>query len=125
MKVSQKAAGFLVFFLAACSSLVPQPTPTRTEEEIRGRAVFKAYCERCHGLVGETVIVGPSLAGIATRAGTRIEGLDAEAYIRNSILDPGVYTVEGFPTDVMPITLKDELSPEDLDAVIAFLLTLK
>jgi len=46
-------------------------------------------------------------------------------YIRISILSPSAYTVEGFPEGVMPSTLKDELAKEDLDAVIAYLLTLK
>lgn len=71
------------------------------------------------------MIVGPALAGVATRAETRISGLSAEAYIRNSILEPGAYTVEGFPAEIMPRTLKDELSPDDLEAVVAYLLTLK
>ncbi len=87
--------------------------------------MFDAYCSRCHGTSGETVIVGPSLAGIATRGSERIEGMDAQAYIRNSILDPSAYTVAGFPEGVMPGTLKDELTAEQLDAVVAYLLTLK
>jgi hypothetical protein len=71
------------------------------------------------------VIVGPSLAGVAVRAATRIKGLDAEAYIRNSIEVPNAYVVEGFPASIMPGDLKEQLPPEDIDAVVAFLLTLK
>ena len=125
LKIRYAAAGLLVILLAACSSLVPPPTPTRSPLEARGRAVFDTYCSRCHGTTGDTVIVGPALAGVATRAETRISGLSAEAYIRNSILEPGAYTVEGFPAEIMPRTLKDELSPDDLEAVVAYLLTLK
>lgn len=111
--------------LAACSSLKPPPTPERSPLEIRGRSVFESYCARCHETSGESIIVGPSLAGIASRGGNRVEGLDAPAYIRDSILNPAAYTVEGFPAGVMPLTLKDELSPDDLEAVVAHLLTLK
>jgi len=71
------------------------------------------------------VVVGPSLAGIATRGGSRIEGLDAAAYIRASIMTPDAYVVEGFPEGIMPADFKEHLSPEDLEAVVAFLLTLR
>ena len=125
MKFNLAAAGLLLLLLGACSSFVPPPTPTRSPLENRGRAVFESYCARCHGTVGETVIVGPSLAGVATRAETRVAGQDAETYIRTSILDPGAYTVEGFPVETMPRTFRDELAPEDLDAVVAYLLTLR
>ena len=87
--------------------------------------MFDSYCARCHGTSGDTVIVGPSLAGIATWGGSRIEGMDAQVYIRDSILNPNAYTVEGFPDGIMPSELKDQISPEDLEAVVAYLLTLK
>lgn len=87
--------------------------------------MFESYCSRCHETTGETVIVGPSLAGIATRGSERIQGMDADAYIRNSIEDPGAYKVEGFPEGLMPTDLKDQLTQEDLDAIVAYLLTLK
>jgi cytochrome c len=111
--------------LAACDSLRPPPTPVRSPLEIRGRSVFETYCARCHGTSGETVIVGPSLVGIASQGGSRIEGMDAPAYIRDSILNPNAYTVEGFPEGIMPLDMKDQMSPDDLDAVVAYLLTLK
>lgn len=119
------AVFLLLALLVACNSFIAPPTPARSPLEIRGRSVFDSYCSRCHGTSGETVVVGPSLAGIVTRGGNRIEGLDAEAYIRDSILNPNVYTVEGFPEGVMPLDLKDQMSPEDLEAVVAYLLTLK
>jgi mono/diheme cytochrome c family protein len=87
--------------------------------------VFAANCSRCHSASGDTAIVGPSLAGIAARAGERIEGMDAEGYIRDSILNPTAYTVEGFPEGIMPLNFEEELSPEDLDAIVVYLLTLK
>lgn len=118
------AAGCILiiwFGLAACVPRAEQPSPQLRE----GKGVFAAYCARCHATTGETVVVGPSLAGIATRAGSRIPGLDAETYIRDSIAHPDAYVVEGFPKGIMPPNLSKELPPERLDAVVAYLLTLQ
>ena len=116
---------FLLLALVACSSPAPSPTPTLLALESKGQSVFKNYCSNCHSTSSETVIVGPSLVGIATRGGDRIEGMDAQAYIRDSILNPNAYTVDSFPEGIMPLNMKDALSSEDLDAVVAYLLTLK
>ena len=69
-------------------------------------------------------MIGPSLAGVATRAGSRMAGYDARGYIEHSILFPRDYIVDGF-TDTMPTNFGKELTSEELDAVISFLLTLK
>ena len=118
---------FLIFsvLLAACSAAETESKPTLSPLETQGRGVFQSFCSRCHGTSGDTVIVGPSLAGVATRAGGRVEGLDAEGYIRQSILTPNAYVVEGFPRDIMPGNFETELTAEKLDAVVAFLLTLE
>ena len=42
----------------------------------------------------------PDLAGIATRADTRIEGMDALTYMANSIYDPESFIVDGFPRQI-------------------------
>ena len=115
----------LVLFLAACSSQVASPTSMLSPQVIRGKGVFDSYCSSCHSTNSGTIVVGPSLAGIATRGGAQLKDMDAEMYIRNSILDPNVYTVEGFPEGIMPSTLKDEIPKEDLEAVIEYLMTLK
>ncbi len=91
-----------------------------------GERVFNSAspitCTTCHSLDG-TVGLGPSLQGISERAATRISGLGAEEYIRQSILDTNAYIVEGFPESLMPVTFSETLSAEELDAVVAFLMT--
>jgi hypothetical protein len=71
------------------------------------------------------VVVGPSLAGVATRAKTRKPELDAAAYLHNSIEEPGAYVVEGFADGLMPIDFAEQLTPEEIDALVAYLLTLQ
>jgi mono/diheme cytochrome c family protein len=107
--------------LAACSA---ESTPTFTPFEQLGQSVYTVRCAQCHVLVPDTIVIGPSLAGIATRAESRLPGYDAQAYIEMSILSPQEYLVEGFP-DTMPANLAKELTSEEFDAVVAFLMTLK
>lgn len=82
-------------------------------------------CSTCHSLQEDVTIVGPSLAGVASRAGERVSGLSAEEYLRQSILEPNAYTVEGFSANIMPLTWSQELTSDQVDDLIAFLMTLK
>ena len=89
-----------------------------------GKALFaetvigaQAGCSTCHSLNAGEVIVGPSMAGIGARA-------DANS-IRKSILNPNAALVDGFPADTMPNVWGDELSGEQVDQLVDYLLTLK
>ncbi|MEW6403485.1 MAG: cytochrome c, partial [Chloroflexota bacterium] len=84
-----------------------------------------AACRICHSLEPGVVIVGPSFDGIATRAGARVPGMTAEDYIRQSILEPNAYVVEGFPKGQMIQNLGEILTDEQIDDLVAFLMTLK
>ncbi|MEY2818741.1 MAG: c-type cytochrome [Chloroflexota bacterium] len=111
--------------LTACSTAAtPMPTPTPDPFILQGQAVFNARCATCHALVPDTIIIGPSLYGVATRAETRVNGQSAEEYITMSVLRPGDYVVEGF-NNVMITNLAKELTSEELNALVAFLMTLK
>ena len=52
-------------------------------------------------------------------------GLDAENYLRQSILLPDQYVVDGWPAGQMSPFYRDTLSEEDLHALIEYLLTLE
>jgi mono/diheme cytochrome c family protein len=112
---------------AACSGevgLAASDDPTQTPLEAEGAALFSLHCSSCHATTPDTTIVGPSLWGIPSTAENRIEGMSAAAYIQQSILNPGEYVVEGF-NDLMPPKLAQSLTDEQVDAVIAYLLTLE
>ncbi|NIV40456.1 MAG: c-type cytochrome, partial [Anaerolineae bacterium] len=57
------------------------PTPTWTPQEEAGASLFSRHCTSCHSTLPETIIVGPSLAGVAERASLQVEGLNARAYL--------------------------------------------
>jgi nitric oxide reductase subunit C len=93
----------------------------------RGRYWFAhppANCATCHALEPDVVIVGPSLAGVATRAASRVPGQPAEQYIRNSLINPGDFIVPGFQ-NVMAQNLGTQLPADQINDIIAFLMTLE
>lgn len=83
-----------------------------------GRDLF-ASCSACHA-TDDKKVVGPGLGGVYARAGGRTS-LDADAYIAQSILEPGAFVVDGF-SPLMPSF--DYLSESDVSNLIAYLKTL-
>lgn len=82
-------------------------------------------CATCHTVAdGAADGLGPNQWGLAERAGERVEGLAAEDYIYESIINPNDYIVEGFNEGLMPATYADLLSQQELFDVAAYLLTL-
>ena len=67
--------------------------------------------------------MGPSLAGVGERAATTVAGQNAEAYLHQSIVDPDAHVADGFPAHVMPGNFERTLTPEQIDDLVAFLLT--
>lgn len=82
-------------------------------------------CSTCHALEPGKVIVGPSLAGVASRAPERQAGKSAADYLRESILNPDIYVVEGFPEGVMYQGFPEVLTEDEINNLVAFLLTLE
>lgn len=82
-------------------------------------------CITCHSLEPDVVIVGPSQAGLGTRAETRVPGQSAEEYIRESITVPNAYIVEGFTEGVMYQNYATDLTEDQINDIIAYTLTLK
>jgi LSD1 subclass zinc finger protein len=80
-------------------------------------------CATCHSVDGVT-LVGPTLQGVGTKAGERMEGISAEDYLQQSITQPSVYLVEGY-ADVMYKDYAERLSEEEIDNLVAYLMTLE
>src|SRR6266550_3350010 len=88
---------------------------------VSGAAVFKNNgCSACHTLAaaGASRKVGPDLDKLPTYASTAGKRLDA--FIRESIVDPGAYTEKGYPKNVMPPFAS--LPKEQLDALVQYLI---
>lgn len=112
--------------LVACSNNVASAQIGNPEQ---GREIYETGgdagipCKSCHSLDGTTV-VGPGWAGLDERAAERIAGVAAEDYLRQSITAPSAYVVEGY-ADIMPKDFAERLSDEQINDVIAFMLSLE
>jgi nitric oxide reductase subunit C len=105
-----------------------------------GQALFGRSppgCFACHSTAPGVNLVGPSLAGIAATAAARVKAseyhgkaTDAAGYIRESIREPNAFLVAG-PTysgngqSMMPPGFGQTLEPAQIDALVAYLMTLK
>jgi len=82
-----------------------------------GKALFASNgCGSCHTLsaAGSSGQVGPNLDEV-------LKGKDAE-FVRTSIVDPDSELAPGFQPGIMPKTFGDQLSDEQLDALVKYLL---
>jgi cytochrome c oxidase subunit 2 len=87
-----------------------------------GRTTFgSAGCGGCHTFTpaGTDAEIGPSLDDLASDA--EKAGQPVHEYVRQSIVDPNAVVVEGYQSGVMPTTFGETLSPEELDALVAYL----
>ncbi|MBM3567452.1 MAG: cytochrome c [Alphaproteobacteria bacterium] len=126
----------VVGIYAYVGQLVPQfeehPPKTRTitaetdrdelsdigQELLRG----KGGCLICHKDSETGNTRGPDLRQSAATAASRKPGLDAEAYLLESLREPGAFLVPGYP-NMMPSALKPpaNLTPAEIKAVVAYL----
>ena len=129
----------IVVSAAAPQITSASPAATSSNPVALGEALFRRTppaCFSCHSLTEGVVLVGPTLAGIGTRAATLIgtpeykgTAKSAEEYIRESIVSPHAYIVPG-PTfaagglSIMP-PLASILKPEEIDQLVAYLATFK
>ena len=89
-----------------------------------GKEVFAANgCGGCHQLAdaGSSGTTGPSLDALAADAKKFGGGKSLEAYVRDSVVNPNGTIVEGFAEGTMPQNYGKELTPEQLDALVAYL----
>jgi len=90
----------------------------------------KGGCLLCHKMAEQGNTRGPDLRGVGGRAARRRPGMGAEAYLLESLRDPGAYVVEEFAasggTSIMPAADQPpaEMSATELKALVAFLQSL-
>jgi len=111
----------VVTWAGACAraQVAQQGDPARGE-----RRFAEIGCNGCHLVNGVGGMVGPDLAGVASRPlRERARWASVAVYLSESIRQPRTYVVPGFPPD-MPSSEKLKLTDRDVRDLVAYLLTL-
>ncbi len=102
-----------------------------TGDPASGEALFTTFipeasfaCNTCHLVDSEAQLIGPGLLGIGERTESRVPEQSPEEYLHTSIVDPSAYVVEGFPDMLMPQVYEEILTEEQINDLVAYLLTL-
>jgi cytochrome c len=125
----------LLIGTAACSSRGVRASDHAVPQDIgdpdAGRELFNARhgeapaCSMCHVVDSNQRKVGPSLMGVASRAKSRVEGLDAIGYLRQSILEPDAFYAPNAGSNRMYQHFAEVFTPQQVDDLVAYLLTLE
>jgi nitric oxide reductase subunit C len=114
--------------------------PASDDPVALGEALFNAAppgCAACHSTSPGVALAGPSMANMATRAETIVQSPEytgaaetAEGYIRESIQEPSAHIVPGalFAVNgmsVMPHNYDEMLTAEQIEQLVAYLMTLR
>jgi mono/diheme cytochrome c family protein len=123
------ALGVIGSLAAGCRPTTPPADPATIAH---GKALYHALaCDSCHGLdvVGSTRSYAPTHNHMRATAGQRIQGSDyasrarsAADYIRESIVDPSAYVVDGYRQLRFGMPSFAHLSERDIDALVQFLM---
>jgi len=117
----------IVVLLVGATAAVYAIDPARqqqasvSEGSVEGQTVFLTKgCTGCHSRAGVSEgFIGPDLTDLAGRAGDRVDGLTANEYVRQSVLDPQAFIVKGYGGQ-MPVLPVDAA---ELDALVEYLLS--
>jgi nitric oxide reductase subunit C len=117
-----------------------RPTTPADDPIAVGETVFRSEspaCVACHSISPGVNLAGPSLAGVSARTQALLaspaytgQAKDLAGYLRESILTPSAHRVPGDMysangVSFMPSTYGKELKPEQVDALVAYLSSLK
>lgn len=125
-------ACLLIASLAACSVDEAGGSASLGDAR-RGQSLFEQLtigpsvapgCVTCHSVDAMKILVGPPLAGLSTKAADREPGKSAEEYLRESIITPDTYLVDGFVAGIMYQNYGKDLSEQEINDLVAYLLSI-
>jgi len=124
-KALEERAAFLGIDLTALEAGGGQANANLSPEELiaKGKTVYQDFeCYNCHKIGGQGGVKkrGPELDNVA--------GVLTADLVQQKLMDPTVFMAEGFEREyqkgVMPDTYADQMAPDAMDALVAYLMTL-
>jgi cytochrome c551/c552 len=118
--------------IAACgggTSPAAAPSGGGGGNAAQGKTIFNQVasppCSSCHSIEVGVTLVGPSLSNIGSTASTIESDMSAEAYLKQSIVDPNAYLTPGFSANIMPANYGTQLTEQQINDLVAYLMSLK
>ncbi|MFC0134125.1 cytochrome C [Massilia eurypsychrophila] len=126
----------------APGSAPPAARPTTSSDNpiALGERVFRSAapaCTACHSIAPGVNMAGPTLAGLVARTSTLLAGsdykgkaTDVDGYIREAVVSPSAHVVPGAMYSAngqsfMPNTYGKDLTPDQINQLVAYLTSLK
>lgn len=116
--------------VSSVAVLVPDKVPLVTGDEPITEIFTKAGCAVCHtvpGIPGADGRVGPPLL-LGTTGPARLADLSYRGhaqtvhdYVTESVIEPGVFIVPGYPANTMPVWYGTKLSALALEKIASYL----
>jgi len=120
---------------SSVSEATAEVTPELSALALEGKVVFEQFyedvsfaCSTCHYINSDDRLLGPGLLSIEDRFEEYDieDDDDLEDYIIASIVNPRDFIVPDdnpYPENIMPITYGDFLTEDELDALVAYILS--
>jgi mono/diheme cytochrome c family protein len=83
---------------------------------------LKYGCLGCHALDPNEVKTGPTWHNSGDLAVVRVPEKSPAFYLYESIVNPNAYVVEGYPGNIMPANFQDQMTPQEIADMVAYLL---
>jgi len=108
-----------------------EEAPASEAEEVAVRPPHELFasmgCAGCHNLEQDQTDrnrgpVGPHIGNLHETAADKVEGLSAEEYVYQSIVEPNTYINEGYVAGVMPQNFAERMSEEEIQGLVDWLL---
>lgn len=108
--------------LAEVEETVPNAGPRPPQE-----LFVSMGCSGCHKLDQDQTDdnqgqPGPNMGNLPETAGNRVDGLDAAAYVHQSIVEPNAFVNPGYVAGIMPQTFDQQMSEEEITGLVDWLL---
>lgn len=77
-------------------------------------------CVGCHSLEQGKRLVGPTFYNVYEDAKNQVPGMEPDAYLYQSIVDPNAHIVTTYQSGLMPATFSSQFTPQEMADMLAW-----